>query len=458
MDRQQIDNNNARLLLSWQQHDILLAVEKALRREDKSRIVIEAGHGIGKTATIAWLILWYLLCHKDAQVGCTSPTADQLYDVLWKELSKWLKLMRLKQVADLYEWSTTYIRIKQSPETWFARARTARKEAPEAFAGLHGKYVMLIGDEASGIPDEIYSTAEGSLTDKNILVILISNPTRLIGYFYEATHGKDAINWQRLQFSSLDSPIVDNEFNLRIEEKYGKESDEYRIKVLGLPPDEESVDDKGFLPVYTRDEIDNNQSDEDFDYVSSFNSPILSVDPSGEGKDKTVWMLRSQFAIKKLGEERISTEKTIANRTYEYMCDYSVPLSNVYIDGFGIGGRVAQELAVVAEAHGSDRANVVLTSESPEDENYLNIRAETAFRLKQFIRQGGKFERNKCWEELLFIRYRRQERSGRVQLMEKEMMRKLLGASPDNFDAACLLFVQVDTGKEMRASVFRPKV
>ena len=108
-----------------------------------------------------------------------------MYDVLWKELVKWLKLMP-EQIQGLYEWSNTYIRVKERPETWFARAKTARKEAPEALAGVHGDYVMFVIDEASGVPEEIFNTAEGALTSSDILVIMISNPTRLIGYFYEA--------------------------------------------------------------------------------------------------------------------------------------------------------------------------------------------------------------------------------------------------------------------------------
>ena len=51
--------------LSWQQHDILLAIESALRGDKPKRISVASGHGIGKTATLSWLLLWYLYCFKD---------------------------------------------------------------------------------------------------------------------------------------------------------------------------------------------------------------------------------------------------------------------------------------------------------------------------------------------------------------------------------------------------------
>ena len=89
------------------------------------------------------------------------------------------------ELAGLFEWQSGYIRVRERAETWFARARTARKEAPEAIAGLHGEWVMIVGDESSGIPDEIFRSAEGSMTGPNILVLLIGNGTRNEGYFYD---------------------------------------------------------------------------------------------------------------------------------------------------------------------------------------------------------------------------------------------------------------------------------
>ena len=156
--------------ITWQQDDILEAIEKAVNNKALKRIAVKSGHGIGKSTTLAWIILWFLFTHPDAQIPCTAPTENQMYDVLWKEISKWLKLMP-QEIQEMYEWSNTYIRIRERPETWFARAKTARKEAPEALAGVHGDWVLFVIDEASGVPEEIFNTAEGALTNKDILVI-----------------------------------------------------------------------------------------------------------------------------------------------------------------------------------------------------------------------------------------------------------------------------------------------
>ena len=161
-------------------------VERALRKESPNRISVASGHGVGKTAVLAWLIIWFLWCFKEAQAPCTAPTSEQMHDILWKELSVWIRKMP-EDAQSKFEWTTGYLRIVEHPEAWFARARTARKENPEALAGVHADHVLMVADEASGVLEEIYKTAEGSMTGPNVLVILISNPTRTEGFFYE-TH------------------------------------------------------------------------------------------------------------------------------------------------------------------------------------------------------------------------------------------------------------------------------
>ena len=293
--------------ITWQQWVILLAVEKSLKYAAPKRISVASGHGIGKDACLSWLILWYLICFEDAQIPCTAPTSEQIHDILWKEIAIWLARMP-EIIKNKYEWSAGYIRIKDSPETWFARARTARKENPEALAGIHGDFVFIIGDEASGVANEIFRPAEGAMTNENVLVVLVSNPTRLLGYFYD-THNSDKLNWQHLSFSSEDSPIVESDYCERIATKYGIDSDEYRYMVKGLFPKEDTVDDKGFVPLLI-------QSDLKQDHEDAFVGRIrLGIDPAGMGKNETVWVARDNYKAKIVGREKTRVGKSIAQKT-----------------------------------------------------------------------------------------------------------------------------------------------
>lgn len=443
------ERNNAAFIkgkhITWQQHDILLAVEKALRGEGSRRISVKSGHGIGKSTVLSWLIIWFLFCFKDAQIPCTAPTSEQMHDVLWKEINLWLGRMP-EFIQKKYEWTAGYIRITERPETWFARARTARKEAPEALAGVHGDYVMFIVDEASGVFEEIFKTAEGALTNKNIFFIMISNPTRLLGYFYDSHHG-DKLNWQTLGFSSVDSPIVDKDYVKRIIQKNGDDSDEYRIRVVGEFPGEEGIDDKGYVPLLTESDLRKSPT---FGFIGT---KKMGIDPAGEGKNETIWVVRDEFKARVVGSEKISNAKTIAQKTLTLMEEYEVDPERVWDDSFGVGADVAQEVAL-AERH--YRINGVNVGDRADDgERFSNKRAEAYWRLRIWIRTGGELAYDaELFKQLLTIRYRR-TLSGKIEIMGKEAMRKLGIESPDRADALMLTFV--DEEKKVSEKSFQPK-
>ena len=412
-----------------QQIKFLKAVEKAVTGKGKKRISVRSGHGTGKDCTLAWLILWYLFSYRESQIPCTAPTSDQIYDVLWKEIAKWHKRMP-EAVQGKYQITSDYARITESPETWFARARTGRKENPEALAGVHGDFVFIVADEASGVPDEIYNTMEGALTGEDVLIVLVSNPTRLNGYFYD-THHKDKKNWQTLHFNSEDSPIVDDTYVNRIVDKHGADSDEYRIRVLGEFPREDSMDDKGYVALF---------NEKDFHIVEEaefIGEKRLGIDPAGDGDNKSVWVLRDEFRAEIVATEVASTPKSIAQKTLTLMDFYGVKDSHVYVDNFGVGANVLQELGLAGKA-----VNGVNVGDRPFDtENYLNLRAEAFWKLKQWIRQGAELVDNKGWDELLTIKYRR-ELNNKLKIMSKIDMKKEGFESPDNADALMLTFTR----------------
>ncbi len=432
--------------ITWQQHDILLAIERALRGEAPRKISVASGHGIGKSCVFSWIILWYLFCHKDAQVSCTAPTTQQIYDVLWKEVNLWLFKMP-KEIQDLYEWSTTYVRIKERAQTWFARAATSRKEAPEAFAGIHGDHILLAGDEASGIPDEIFESGRGALTNDTAFVLLFGNPLRLQGYFYESQTSA-VKNWQAFQFSSLDSPLISKESQLirEILEKDGEDSDQWRVRVLGQFPKADAVDKKGYLPLL-------NEADLRYAPDQPFTgSRYLGVDPSGEGSDKTAWVGRDTFIAKILGEEAISNEKTIASKTIKLMDEVGFKPENVTLDDFGVGSKVAREIYMTGNLA---KVNPLNVGEKPEDQLYLNKRAEMFFRLRKWLRSGGSLVKDPRWKELLNLRYRAEE-NGKLRIMSKRDMAKDGLKSPNFADALALTFCVNDEYDTSEAIISMP--
>ena len=440
--------------LTWQQSLILIGVDKALKGECSLRLSIVSGHGIGKSMVLSLIILWFLFVHPQCQVACTSPGREQLYDVLWKELKKWIDKMP-KDFASLYVWETTHVRMKENPEVWFARAKTASKENTEALAGVHADWVLIAVDEASGVDEPIFETMEGSLTSGNILVFLISNGTRANGYFFD-THHKDKSRWQNFEFSSLDSPRVDNKYIDAIVAKYGADSVQYAIRVLGKFPSEDLMDDGGYVPLLSEKDI---HVAHDFGKLTRFSSTsIMGVDPSGEGDDKTSWVIRDNFKAKKVHEEAKSTAKSIAERTLTLMAEFNIQPRNVVVDSFGSGMDVGKEIAIATK--GQYNITTVNVGEpcvkDTDKEQFINKRAEIYYKLKKWFAQGGEvIENENMKQELLGIKYKRAI-NGKIQIMSKVEMKKKFGLkSPNDADALSLTFLRniVDVDQQNRARI-----
>lgn len=427
--------------ITWQQWLIVIAVERAMIYGN-NKISVVAGHGIGKDMICSLLIIWYLFCHYQAQVGATAPTSEQLNDILWKEISIWMGKMP-GQLKDLFEWQSGYIRVKEEPEKWFARARTARKEAPEAIAGLHGDHVLIIGDEASGIPDEIYRSAEGSMTGPNVLVILIGNGIRNTGYFYD-THHTDKANWQTFSFSSEESPVVEEGYIERMESKFGRESDEFKIRVAGGFPRIEGMDDQGLMPLLASDQI---VLAEPQNWVGK---KVMAVDPSGEGDDMTVWVVRDNFQARVVATETTSSEKTIALKTLDLIRELGIDPGDVVIDNFGVGANVAKELLLLDHTANVNAMN--WGQDADDDDLYLNMRAQCCFRAKEWFLRGGVVSGDELKRDLLGYYYQN-TLSGKKKIQDKPKMRKRLGRSPDRGDAMLMTFVG---GIDLRGSSYNP--
>lgn len=428
--------------ITWQQLAILLAVEAAITRRSLNRISVRSGHGIGKSTTLSWLLLWFLFCFKDAQIPCTAPTSDQLHDILWKEVHIWLNKMP-DEIKQLYDWSGDYIRMIESPQTWFARARTARKEAPEALAGIHADHVLYLVDEASGVPDEIFNTGEGALTGGFFLFVMISNPTRLFGYFHDS-HYSDKENWQCLAFNAEESPIVNEKYNQRIIDKHGLNSDEYLVRVKGEFPRADSMDSDGYLPLLVEQDL---RITSDGEFIGR---KRMGIDPSGEGSDTTSWVIRDNYKAKIVAKEKTSSSKTIAAKTRTLMEHYEIAEDDITCDNFGEGANVAQELALVGIKINALNVGERIDKDEEEaskvtgDKLFLNKRAKAYWDLRKWLRSGGELFQNTAWkEEALRIPYRT-ETSGRIQIMSKRRMKKEGIKSPNNMDALMLTFISGD--------------
>jgi len=428
--------------LTWQQTVTLEAYNRGINTFDRDSydlnkrfVTIKSGHGVGKTSSMAIISQHFLLSFMGSQVGVTANTEDQLKDIFLKEFYKWTKRLP-EHLSNNLEQMDDFVRVSGEKD-WYLRARVSRKEKPEALAGLHGEYILILVDEASAIPDQIYEVMKGALTGENYIVIYISNPTRTTGEFFKS-HQKTS-QFTKLSFSSRHSPIVKDGYIEKMESDYppngDQPSDEVRIRVDGNFPSTTEMDDKGWIPLFSnvviRFEPERGQI---------IKSPIISLDPAGGGRDTSSCGVRDSVYLKEVFNEKISEPKQLARKVEAIRDAYDSMTDDIVIDGFGIGATVAVEINTKM----GESVNALLVDKAREEtkHEYKNYNAELAWLFRKWVLAGGIIITNKqqFWlKELQLIKYRR-DGQGRIELQGKKEFKKDNGFSPDRFDMAKMAF------------------
>ena len=196
---------------------------------------VASGHGIGKSVMMAWIANWIMSTRPDSQGTVTANTFVQLETKTWAAIQRWTKLCITR---DWWVVMGRSLYQKDSREKWFLNCQTCSEENSEAFAGQHAKnstsYYLL--DESSAIPEKTWEVLQGGLTDGEPMVFAFGNPTRNTGQFYEACFGNRRHRWNH---RSIDSRTCKFSNKAQIDEwleDYGIESDFFKVRVLGQPP------------------------------------------------------------------------------------------------------------------------------------------------------------------------------------------------------------------------------
>jgi hypothetical protein len=410
------------LYLSNQQKEILNSLVGC------KRISARSGRGIGKTATSAFIILWFLCTRDYPEIVCTAPTFKQLNDVLWPELGKWL---RGSLVKDVFEWTSKRIYLKENPTNWFATAVTANK--PESFQGYHSEHMLLVVDEASGIPDIIWDTIQGSLTQEDNIALLIGNPTQTSGFFFDS-HNKNRDLWKCFKFSSEESPFVSKDMISDYEIRYGRDHDLFKVHVLGEFP---SGSPDAFISLDSVMRAVNRE-------VPIEGVVQIGVDVAHFGDDLTAlaWRMgnkvfpiqtKAQTTIPDVTGLTLSLVKKIrAERNY-------TDKIKVCVDTGGIGAGVVDELSLDRE----NNIEVVPVNFGSTGDNLREYKASVLWdTLKQQINHISLPDDDALIAELSTRKFKITP-SGKIRIQPKAEFKKDYGKSPDRADAVILCFADV---------------
>ena len=391
------------------------------------RISVRSGHGVGKSTAVALAAVWHVLMRVPSKTVVTAPTSSQLFDACFAEMKNVAK--RLKPPFDnLLELKSDRIELKSHPESTFISCRTSRAEQPEALAGVHSPSVLLIADEASGIPSSVFEAASGSMSGHSATTILTGNPTRNTGFFYD-THNRLRDDWYTMHVSCVDSPRVSEDFVEDMKRRYGEDSPAYHVRVLGnFPPSEEDT----VIPVSLIEHAMANDIKVHEDTIA-----IWGLDVARQGGDASVLCKRQGPVIHPLTVWRnldLMQLTGAVKAEYDAMPPSKRP-AEIIVDSNGFGAGVLDRLREL----GLPARGLNVSERAMAKDTYLNLRAEIWFKMKMYLEgMDVSLPRDDAlYAELAAPRYHFTS-AGKLQVESKDSMKKRGVASPDRADAVAL--------------------
>lgn len=418
------------------------------------KVAVKSGQGVGKTALEAGLILWFLVCRPYSKVIATAPTMQQLYDVLWAEIAKWLNTSKVK---NLLTWTKTKVYMVGDSERWFATAKTATK--PENMQGFHEDHMLIVVDEASGVADPIMEAIIGTLSGADNKLLLMGNPNRIEGVFYDA-FGKDRDKYKTHTVSSRESKRTNKDNIEMIESKYGRDSDVVRVRVDGQFP-KGALD--SFISLETVELACSKNNRIDQKCIDAAKTLHIGVDVARFGDDKTVITPRIStkvFEFRKYSKK--STMETAGNVLLcckEYMKWFpQIKHCTIKVDDTGVGGGVTDRLnEVIKEEKLPYKVIPVNNGDSATDDYYFNLGGQLWGNVKELLEinfsntiqgKGDAQLELPCDDEMikqLSIRRYHMTSKGKIQLESKKEMKERGVGSPDVADSLALAMYEPDT-------------
>ena len=331
------------------------------------------------------------------------------------------------------EVSKTRLTFRRGGEIFVLSADSRNKAAAgEALMGFGSPNIVL--DESSLIDDDIYAKIKRMLGGhEDNFILEIGNPFHR-NHFHRSFHNdnyhkitvdyKRAVKEKRMQPEFVEEMRKEAFFDILYECKF---------------PKEEDVDVDGWSLLLNEYDITNAYRDDD---PNAYGEPRLGVDIARSGGNFNVWILRTGNFAKILAKSTTDNLMDVIGTTRKFVEDYHLQESNVFIDATGLGAGVYDRFREI----GWQVTGVNMSESAVQKEKFINIRAESYFRTRDWIKAGGMLERDSQFLQLTDIKYKMRS-NGKLKIIDKETLRQNGIPSPDVADALMLTFARSDEGR-----------
>jgi len=435
---------------------------------DHKRVAVCSGHKVSKSHSLAIVALWFYSAFEDARVVCTCVTARQVDEIFYREVKKMFRRSRQPLSGEPRELARSGIKSDDFREIVGFTAKES-----EAVAGISGKNLLYLVDEASGIGEEIFEAIQGNSAG-GARVVLTSNPTRTEGTFFEAFHAK-AQFWRTIQVSSESTPnviegrevipgLATREWVELMRAEYGEQHPVFKVRVKGefVLSEEGKIMSLHLLGL----------AEQRWAETPAVGRLQVGVDPAGPGEfgDETAFSgRRGQKQIAKQEHRGLEAEAIVVH-LLDFLRAHRQPreVPIVCVDREGpIGSEVFGLLRAHLDEHpGAFEVFGVRSSDKAirQPQIYGTVRDELHANAAEWLRDGGAIlEDVKLTRELHAPSWVAVAAYGvnasRLKATDKKQLRKELGRSPDRADALLLsvweplaLTVQTEDGAQPKAA------
>lgn len=411
------------------------------------QVAVRSAHGVGKSFLAACAALWWCYSFRPSLVLTTAPSRRQVESILWPELARLWQRATVRLPGRLLR-----TRLDAGADQ-IAFGFTARE--PEKAAGLHAENLLVIVDEASGVDDRLFEVLAGARTSAHCALLLIGNPTRPSGQFYEAFRSEE---WRTTSISAYDTPnfgsdgvthpwLVTPDWAEARKREWGADSDPFRVRVLGEFP-RQSAD--SLIPLAWVEAAENHT--ETLPALECH----LGLDVARYGDCETVLVERRGDEVTAIaawtGVDLMGTVGRVVERCRRK------DVASVTVDTVGVGGGVYDRLDEMKREGCHDLSTTELYGfesggrsahpdfESRRDQSYWELRARFE---EGRLSLSGSFPR--LTGQLTGLRYGYTSR-GKLKVESKDDLRRRGRVSPDWADALMLAFSRPAQGLWMGGS------
>lgn len=449
----------ARKILQVEWTEAVQDIAKALLTHDK--IVVPAGHAVGKTHGVAGIVLWWLSTRKTIVVT-TAPTWRQVVDLIWREI-RYQHRHAIKAIP------SKPITVKWDiEEDWYAIGLSTNK--PERFQGYHSGELLVILDEACGVERFIWESIEDGLAvSEGNKILAIGNPTDPTSRFAQVCRSSD---WKHIKLSCLEHPnVVQGKSVIRkavsvkwvrdrvqrwctpynplpdevipadvfeFEGEFYIPNDMFRIRILGDFPIEGG---RQIIPLsyihraFYRDPVEPHGANH------------IGLDIARFGEDNSVLIGGSTNGVVTALDVWQGFRTTTSAGRAKYWAAKMGDVMNIAVDGIGYGAGVVDELAdsnyPVLDVNVAEKAYDVDSYPLLRDELYFNL-AE-AFKMGQIDLSRMIRWEEQITEELNAIKFD-YTKKGQRKVSPKKDIKEEIGHSPDFADALMLWWSHIEVG------------